>query len=40
MQITDISLLLQLSATLGAILQFNGFETTSDNIFYDASSIT
>lgn len=39
MQITDISLLPQLSATLEAIMQFNSSETISDNILYDASSI-
>lgn len=40
MQITDISLLPQFSATMGAIMQFNyADETISDNIFYYASSI-
>lgn len=39
MQITDICLLPQLSATLGAIMQFNSSETISDDIFYNASSI-
>lgn len=40
MQITDISLLPQFSATMEAIMQFNDAdETISDNIFYDVSSI-